>query len=183
MYSKNLKKIRNAKNLSVEKLSKILDIPASTLWGYEGNKRTPSIDLPTQLNRRLDVNTNWFLTGEGMMFLDKCENTHTFIKNEKPSLNIKDWGKRLAKLLADNEETPLSFSQRTAINESRIEKFILYSEEPTIQEITKIKCNVDICVDELLYGETINKTNTQADNISLSTEEILKLKQLLKSDS
>lgn len=179
MYSENLKKIRNAKNLSVEKLSKIIDVPASTLWGYEGNKRIPSIDLPIQLNRKLDVNTNWFLTGEGMMFLNKCENTHVFIQNEKPSLNIKEWGKRLAKLLADNNETPLNFSKRTSISESRIERFILYSEEPTIQELTKIKCNVDISVDELLYGETI-ESNTQAEKVSLSTDEILKLKQILK---
>lgn len=179
MYSENLKKIRNAKNLSVEKLSKIIDVPASTLWGYEGNKRIPSIDLPIQLNRKLDVNANWFLTGDGMMFLNKCENTHAFLQNEKPSLNIKEWGKRLAKLLADNNETPLNFSKRTLISESRIERFILYSDEPTIQELTKIKCNVDISVDELLYGETI-ESNTEPEKVSLSVDEILKLKQILK---
>lgn len=68
MFAKNLKKLRQHLHLSVDKLSEIVDIPASTLWGYEGNKRKPSIDLPIQLYRKLNVNLNWFLTGEGEMF-------------------------------------------------------------------------------------------------------------------
>lgn len=68
MYAENLKKLRKQLNISVEKLAKSIDIPASTLWGYESKKRTPSIDLPIRLYRIYNVNTNWFLTGEGEMF-------------------------------------------------------------------------------------------------------------------
>lgn len=68
MYAKNLKLLRKALNLSVEKLSKKLDIPASTLWGYEGEKKIPSIKLCIQLYRVLNVNLNWFVSGKGEMF-------------------------------------------------------------------------------------------------------------------
>ncbi len=71
MYSENLKKLRKELGLSVEKLSDKLGIPASTIWGYEGNKRTPSIEFPIQLYRVLNVNINWFLTGEGEMFINR----------------------------------------------------------------------------------------------------------------
>ena len=68
MYAENLKKLRKQLNISVEKLAQSINIPASTIWGYESKKRTPSIDLPIRLYKVYNVNTNWFLTGEGEMF-------------------------------------------------------------------------------------------------------------------
>ena len=91
--------------------------------------------------------------------------------------------KRLGMLLTENEETPYTFSKRTGIKESRIEKFILDSIEPTISEINAIKCNVDVSIDELLYGETVEKNTQAGNNISLSTNEILKIKQLLNKSN
>lgn len=83
MYAENLKKIRKELKLSVEKLSETTGIPASTLWGYEGKKRTPSIDLPIQLYRKFNINANWFLTGEGEMFNSpKFEDVKTDVYNE-----------------------------------------------------------------------------------------------------
>lgn len=69
MYSENLKKLRAELDWSVDKLSKKIDIPSSTLWGYEGGKRVPSIELCIKLYKILKVNINWFLTGEGEMFV------------------------------------------------------------------------------------------------------------------
>lgn len=68
MYANNLKLLRKALNLSVEKLSQRLDIPASTLWGYEGGKKIPSIKLCIRLYRVLNVNLNWLVSGKGEMF-------------------------------------------------------------------------------------------------------------------
>ena len=76
MYAENLKKLRKVLNLSVENLSKEIDIPASTIWGYESKKRTPSIDLPIQLYRKYNINLNWFLMGEGEMFNKEYSKTN-----------------------------------------------------------------------------------------------------------
>ena len=114
------------------------------------------------------------------MFFNNCENTHVFIKNEQSILQFKNWGKRLSQVLVENDETPYAFSKRTGIKESRLEKFLLDSVEPTVSELNAIKNNVDISVDWLLYGETVEK-NAQTGDISLSKDEILKLKKLLNS--
>ena len=90
MFAENLKKIRKELHLSVDKMSETLGIPASTLWGYEGNKRTPSIELPIQLYRKYNVNTNWFLTGEGEMFNStNFENVKTEVFQQVESILAK----------------------------------------------------------------------------------------------
>lgn len=181
MYSSNLKRIRESKNLSIAKLSEIIGIPARTLTAYERSERTPSIELVSQLCKKMSVNINWFLTGNGEMYITACNNTHKFIKNDKLSDNFKNWGSRLNKVLSENEKTPRDFSKITGIKENRIEDFILNSVEPTMSEITLIKSNIDISMDELLYAETFeNRENIQTQNISLTANEILKLKKLLE---
>ena len=86
----------------------------------------------------------------------------------------------MTQVLTENNETPRNFAKKVGISESRVENFILNSSEPTVEELTNIKKKVDISIDWLLYGETVaSKTKTQANN-SLSQEEILKLKALLK---
>ena len=68
MLKENLKKIRKKLGLSVAKLSDKLEIPAMTLTNYERGDRTPSAQLFIQMNKKLNVNLNWFVTGEGEMF-------------------------------------------------------------------------------------------------------------------
>lgn len=182
MYTKKIKEIRAALNLSVAKLAEKIDIPARTITSYEQGERTPSIEFLTQLCIILGVDANYFLLGKGQMFVKKCENTHIFLKNELSVQNFKSWGKRLTRLLAENNETPYAFAKRTGIKESRIEKFIQDSVEPTMAEINAIKANVDISIDELLYGEVVEK-NTQTADACLSTEEILKIKKLLNNSN
>ncbi len=178
MFSEHLKQVRNKLNLSIAKMANELDMSASTLTSYERGDRLPSIEFAQRLYRVYNVNSNWFVSGDGEMFIERCENTHAFIYNKRPLNNIKNWGQRLAQLLADAKETTLNFAKRTAIGESRLEKFILNSELPTMEELTKIKCNVDISIDELLYAETVSN-NTQAENVSLSTDEIRVLKRIV----
>ena len=89
MYAENLKKIRKELNLSVEKLAQTLEIPASTIWGYESKKRTPSIDLPIQLYRKFNINLNWFLVGEGEMFnKNDCLNISSKVELENFVINL-----------------------------------------------------------------------------------------------
>ena len=68
MYNKNLKKLREILGLSIAKLSKQLDMSASTLTSYERGERTPSVEFLTRLYKVLNVNANWFISGEGNMF-------------------------------------------------------------------------------------------------------------------
>lgn len=71
MYIENLKKIRKTLNFSVNELADKIGIPARTIGGYERNERKMSLEIVTQLCKNLNVNANWFVTGEGDMFIQK----------------------------------------------------------------------------------------------------------------
>lgn len=86
MLKENLKRIRQELGLSVAKLSEKLEIPAMTLTNYERCERTPSAFLFIQLNKKLDINLNWFATGEGEMFNNK--NTLKNQYNEEFEQNV-----------------------------------------------------------------------------------------------
>jgi len=83
-YAQNLKELRKALKFSVKRLSEEIGLPESTLWGYEGGKRIPSIELPMKLTKKLNVNANWFLTGNGPMFNDQ---TGWMVKKENIKLS------------------------------------------------------------------------------------------------
>ena len=71
MYIENLKKVRKSLNLSVNELADKIGIPARTIGGYERNERKMSLEIVTQMCKILKVNANWFVTGEGEMFIKK----------------------------------------------------------------------------------------------------------------
>lgn len=68
MLAQNLKKIRKELGLSMAKFSEKLEIPAMTLTHYERGERTPSAQLFIQLDKKLDINLNWLVSGRGSMF-------------------------------------------------------------------------------------------------------------------
>ena len=68
MYAENLKKIRQALGLSVAKFADKLEMSANTLTNYEQSRREPSYNLFVQLDKKLNINLNWFVTGTGEMF-------------------------------------------------------------------------------------------------------------------
>ncbi len=68
MYANNLKMVRQALDLSVAKMAKQLDMSASTLTSYERGERTPSVEFLTRLYKVFNINTNWFVSGDGTMF-------------------------------------------------------------------------------------------------------------------
>lgn len=71
MYQERIKEIRTKLNLSVAKLADKIGIPARTITGYERGERTPSIEFLANLSTILNVNANWFITGNGEMFNKK----------------------------------------------------------------------------------------------------------------
>jgi len=175
-----LKKIRCALNLSQEALGDKLNMSRAAIAAAEAGKNGFSQDTLYKLSKIFNVNLNYLICDKGEMFINTCENTHVFIKNDTVLEKFKTWGRRLAKILDENDESSYRFSERTNIHESRIEEFILDSVPPTMNELNAIKCNIDISIDQLLYGETIIKS-AQTEKISLSTEEILEIKRLLKN--
>ncbi|MCD8378436.1 MAG: helix-turn-helix domain-containing protein [Candidatus Gastranaerophilales bacterium] len=79
MIEENLKKIRTELGLSVAKFADKLEMSANTITNYEQNRREPSLNLFVQLNKKLNVNLNWFVSGEGEMFnAPKPEQTLNF---------------------------------------------------------------------------------------------------------
>lgn len=71
MYTENLKKIRKSMGLSVAKFAEALNMPTPTITNYERKQRVPSINLCIQLYQKLNVNLNWFISGEGEMYNHK----------------------------------------------------------------------------------------------------------------
>ena len=80
MYSKNLKKIRKTLDLTVSKLAEKIDVPANTISAYERGIRCPSMDFGIQLYQKLNINLNWFISGNGEMF--NCESNNTDTREE-----------------------------------------------------------------------------------------------------
>ena len=68
MYQERIKKIRSKLKLSVAKMAEKMGIPSRTFVSYESDGRTPSLEFLAQLCKTFNVNANWFITGDGMMF-------------------------------------------------------------------------------------------------------------------
>ena len=81
-YSENLKKIREELNLSAQKMADKLGVSQGSIAQYESAKREPNFNFMLQLNIVLNVNLNWFCTGEGNMFNSAPENISSNIKDE-----------------------------------------------------------------------------------------------------
>jgi len=68
IFKNRLRQIRKIKNLSQEEFSSILEIPVRTLKSYEQEERLPSMTLFIALHDKLNLNLNWFTSGQGSMF-------------------------------------------------------------------------------------------------------------------
>ena len=73
-YSLRIREIRESLDLKIAEFARKLDIPRSTLVGWEEGK-TVSIEILKPLEKIFDVNMDWILTGEGEMFLSNQEKT------------------------------------------------------------------------------------------------------------
>ena len=68
MYAENLKKIRTELRYTLDAMAEKLGVKTRTYVSWERENKMPPMELGTLLNKNLNVNTNWFCTGEGKMF-------------------------------------------------------------------------------------------------------------------
>jgi len=85
--STRIKSLRCALNLNQSAFAREINIPRTTLIGYESGASLPS-EMLTILNKKFNVNIHWLLTGEGDMFLPGY--TPDTIQREKPLEPKKD---------------------------------------------------------------------------------------------
>lgn len=82
MYVSKIKEIRKKLGLSVPKLAERINIPARTIVSYESG-RTPSLEFLAQLCTVYDINANWFITGQGEMFIKDIKEEKSVVKIDK----------------------------------------------------------------------------------------------------
>lgn len=89
MFNKNLRKLRKEiLKMKSSQMAGLLNVPERTLMGYERKERTPPLDFALALLNTFNVNINWFLTGEGQVFL---ENNNEYTWAQKfAEVNLKD---------------------------------------------------------------------------------------------
>ena len=62
------KKIRNEKRLTQAELGKVIGVSKQAVANIESEHNKPSIDFIGKLIENLDINSNWYITGQGEMF-------------------------------------------------------------------------------------------------------------------
>lgn len=156
----NLKKLRLEKNLTVEQVSKLVDIPRSTLTLYENNKRQPRKKIWEKLSQFYNVDTAYIM---GLTTIRKLEN----VKSNR----IKEY--RIQRNLSLDD-----LSKLTNIPISKLEDYeneITLPENPKIWE--KLSSTLSIPVEYLVNTGT--KKNYEIDSDALINS--LKRKDVLVS--
>jgi SOS-response transcriptional repressor LexA len=89
-YSDRLIKLRESLGLNIASFARELDVPRSTLVGWEEGK-TVSISVLKILEEKFQINLEWFLTGEGEMFVSPKvhakEEKHPLVKDMEVLIN------------------------------------------------------------------------------------------------
>lgn len=70
MFGEKLQELRTSKNLSQTQLAKILNLDRSTICGYEGNIRLPSLDTLKSIARFFHTTTDYLLEMNSARILD-----------------------------------------------------------------------------------------------------------------
>jgi len=87
--NERLKQIREETGLNTTQFATEIDVPRTTLIGWEKGKSV-SIETISKLKERFNINLDWLLTGEGAMFNDYSINFSTNnLAEQKPQLNKK----------------------------------------------------------------------------------------------
>ncbi|EKE02105.1 MAG: Transcriptional regulator [uncultured bacterium] len=68
-----LRKARQAKRLSIAKLSEIINAPTKTISNYELGQRKVSVEYLALLHDHLGVNYNYLISGKGEIYIDKSQ--------------------------------------------------------------------------------------------------------------
>jgi SOS-response transcriptional repressor LexA len=85
IFSAKIRQFRDALGLRQTEFALKLGIPRTSLINYEKGTSIPSIDFLVLLKEKFNLNVNWFLTGNGQMFLglpevnNKPDKKHPFL--------------------------------------------------------------------------------------------------------
>ncbi len=66
--SLRMKKVRNSRDLSLEKFGESLGITKDTAYNMESERQKVSGDVLALIVKEFDVSANWLLTGDGDMY-------------------------------------------------------------------------------------------------------------------
>lgn len=91
MYKENLKKLRIKLNLSAQKLADKLGSTQVSISNYETGKRKPSYEFLEALHKVYNVNLNWFVSGQGEMFIGQDKTTSGGITAEEAKALFDKW--------------------------------------------------------------------------------------------
>lgn len=73
MIEHRLKAIRTSAGLSQKEFGAIMGIAQTSYANYENGRSSIPASLLEMLSKKLNINLNWLITGEGDMYLDKTE--------------------------------------------------------------------------------------------------------------
>ncbi len=89
MY-KRLKELQKILNISIKEFAKRCDIPYTTMQSYLLNTRRPSAENINKIAKAFNVNSDWLLTGQGSIFIDKKGMSKEFLVRVKKDLSNVD---------------------------------------------------------------------------------------------
>ena len=91
MYRENLKKLRTELNLSAQKLADKIGSTQVSVSNYETGKYKPSYEFIEALHNVLNVNLNWFVSGQGEMFNGQDKTDLNQIDEDKLKAYFDKW--------------------------------------------------------------------------------------------
>ncbi|WP_313563818.1 helix-turn-helix domain-containing protein [Ruminiclostridium cellobioparum] len=125
-FANRLKVLRGFRMLTLEELSKMVDIPAQTLNRYELGQRIPKIDVVAQIASKMNINPMWLcgysdaiseqyatldlhLSKLGYSLLWDGDSDHSFVVHS-PEGNVYILGEEELKKLQDSTEAFISYT-------------------------------------------------------------------------
>lgn len=79
MYADNLRELRKELKVSAQQMADKLGVSQGSIAQYESGKREPNFRFISRLNEVYNVNLNWFVSGQGKMFIGQDKTDHTGI--------------------------------------------------------------------------------------------------------
>lgn len=74
MIGERIQELRKMKGLTQQEFADALNVPRSTIAGYEANKREPISATVSLICQKFSVNEEWLRTGEGEMLVSRNRN-------------------------------------------------------------------------------------------------------------
>ena len=197
----NIRKIRELKNISQDKLSKLSNMPRTSLGRYERNERTPNIDTLNKIANALKVDIDALLYWSNNILI--CEDVLKFISNLYPDkyyefgeklellgymLNVKKDDPELIRFLlgaSDNKSFYESMSNALGLTYEQMYNWILsnilfsFIEDQGLDPGNYIGLLRKVAKENILIHQSID--NLLSDGLSNKNEKII-LEYLMKRD-